>query len=291
MSVSQQQTIGLAQVAPRLGDVKTNLACHLDIIAQARSQGVDLVVFPELSLSGYQVKDLVTAVACRPVPEDPFFGPLLDASRDLDIVVGFVEVDERNRFPNAAAYLSHGSVVHVHRKVYLPTYTLFDEGRYFAPGDTFRAFDTRFGRVGILICEDFWHIAPPYILWADGADLLLLMSASPGRGLSRPGRLDSTRFVELMNQAYASALTDFVIHCNRVGYEDGVNFWGGSNCFGPNGEMIVQAPYFEEALVTTRLDLADLRRVRTRLPLLRDERPDVTLRELQRIAQRKLSPD
>jgi NAD+ synthase (glutamine-hydrolysing) len=291
MSASQQVTIGLAQIAPRLGDVAANLTCHLDYIDRARSQGVDLLIFPELSLTGYQVKDLVSDVACRPTPDDPIFGPLLAASRDLDLVVGFVEVDERWRFPNSAAYLSGGRVVHVHRKVYLPTYTLFDEGRYFAPGDTFRAFDTRLGRVGILICEDFWHMAPPYILWADGADILLLLSASPGRGLSRPGRLDSTRFVELMNQAYASALTDFVLHCNRVGYEDGINFWGGSHCFGPDGEMIAQAPYFEEALVTARLDLTELRRVRTRLPLLRDERPELTLRELQRIMQRKIQPN
>jgi predicted amidohydrolase len=114
---------------------------------------------------------------------------------------------------------------------------------------------------------------------------MIHISASPGRGLSHPeaGRLSSTRFVEDINRMYAAALTTFVIHVNRVGFEDGVNFWGGSFCVGPSGEVLSQAPYFEEAFVTAELDLTELRRVRARLPLLRDERPQLVLHALQRI--------
>ena len=162
---------------------------------------------------------------------------------------------------------------------------MFEEGRYLAPGQRFRAFDTQFARVGILICEDFWHMSSAYALWLDGADLLLLVSDSPGRGLSPEAALGSSRSVETINQTYATFLTSFVTHCNRVGFEDGLNFWGGSTIFGPDGKLVAQAPYFEETLLTATLDLGALRRVRFQLPLLRDERPALLQAELQRIAR------
>ncbi|NLX11180.1 MAG: hypothetical protein GXY36_16150 [Chloroflexi bacterium] len=277
--------LGLAQIAPKLGDLRANVEKHLGLIEQAAAQGVELLLFPELSLTGYNLQDLVYEVAAHASPDDPTFAPLLDASRahGMDITVGFVEEDARHRFFIAQAYLSRGEIVHVHHKVYLPTYTLFDEGRYFAWGDTVRAFETRFGRVGMLICEDFWHASPPYLLWLDGAELLLLTSASPGRGLDAGDRLDSARWVELVNRAYASLFTDFVVHCNRVGFEGGLNFWGGSTITDPNGECLAQGPYFEEALVVQTIDLNQLHRTRSRLPLLRDERTGLLGRELARI--------
>ncbi len=176
--------LALAQICTKLGRVEDNLEKHLATIKEAKANGADLLVFPELSLTGYVLQDLVPVVAHRPTADDPVFRPLLEASQTIDLVVGFVEEDQRNRFFIASAYLSRGEVVHVHHKVYLPTYGLFDEGRFFAWGDSVRAFDTRFGRVGMLICEDFWHASPPYLLWLDGADLFLFISASPGRGLS-----------------------------------------------------------------------------------------------------------
>jgi NAD+ synthase (glutamine-hydrolysing) len=198
-------------------------------------------------------------------------------------MVSFVDEDSRHRFFIAAAYLSGGEVLHVHHKVYLPTYGLFDEGRFFAWGDTVRAFDTRFGRLGMLICEDFWHASPPYLLWLDGADLMLFASASPGRGLSKEPQLESARWVEHINAAYASLFTSFVVHPNRVGFEDGLNFWGGSTVFDPNGALLAQGPYNEEALTLVTLDLNQLHRTRTRLPLLRDERTGLVMREMERI--------
>ena len=280
-------TIGLAQISPRLGDVQANLDKHLQFIERAEAQGVELLVFPELSLTGYMLQDLVHEVSRAPAPDDPLFAPLLEASHKLDLVVGLAERDVRGRLFTAGVYLAQGRIVHVHRKVYLPTYGMFDEGRDFDLGEEVRAFDTRFGRAGLLICEDFWHASPPYLLWLDGADLMLLTSSSPGRGIDHRSKLSSSRFVELVNQAYASLFGCFVVHANRVGFEDGVNFWGGSTVCGPDGELIAQAPYFEESLLVTTLDLSALRRARARLPLLRDERPELTQRELERILSKR----
>ena len=277
-------TMALAQMNTRLGVVQANLEKHVAMIKEAHGSGADLIVFPELSLTGYVLQDLATTVSHRPSVDDPVFKVLLDASRNIDIVCGFVDEDDRHRFYIASAYLSQGEVVHVHHKVYLPTYGLFDEGRFFAWGDAIRAFDTRFGRVGILICEDFWHASPPYLLWLDGADMLLLTSASPGRGVSANPTLESARWVEHINQAYASLFTSFVAHTNRVGFEDGLNFWGGSTVFDPNGDLLVRAPYHQEAVTLCELDLNQLHRTRARLPLLRDERTALVMRELRRIS-------
>jgi predicted amidohydrolase len=275
--------VALVQMDTRLGDLQANLERHLETIQQARKQDADLVVFPELSLTGYLLQDLTPTVALRPLPSEPVFAALLKASREVDLLFGFVEVDGRHRFYNSAAYLSQGELSHLHRKVYLPTYGLFDEGRFFAWGDQVRAFDTRFGRFGALICEDFWHAAPPYLLWLDGADVLLFISASPGRGLNREPALESTRWVERINQAYASLFTAFVCSTGRVGYEDGLNFWGGATAHDPDGELICKGPYHEPALVLAELDLDQLRRTRARLPVLRDERTALVQRELTRI--------
>jgi NAD+ synthase (glutamine-hydrolysing) len=275
--------VGLAQIAPKLGDVQSNLRLHLETVEKAKMHDIQLLCFPELSLTGYVLKDLVSDVAISAAQSNPIMAELLSASQAMDLVVGFVEEDSRHRYYIAAAYLSQGQIVHVHRKVYLPTYGMFEEGRYLAAGDCFRAFPTRFARMGILICEDFWHMSSPYALWLDGADVLLLVSASPGRGLSPEAVLGSSRSVELINQVYATFLTNFVLHCNRVGFEDGLNFWGGSTIFGPDGKLIAQAPYFEEALLVAELDLGALRRVRIQLPLLRDERPALLCKEIERI--------
>lgn len=275
--------LALAQINTKLGDVESNLEKHLDYIKQAQAQKADLVVFPELSLTGYVLQDLVATVAHRPVEEDGAFRHLLQASRSLDVVVGFVDEDPRHRFYIASAYLSGGRVLHVHHKLYLPTYGLFDEGRFFAPGDSVGAFDTRFGRVGLLICEDFWHASPPYLLWLDGADLLLFSSASPGRGLGDEEKLESARWVEDVHRSYANLFASFIAHSNRVGYEDGLHFWGGATVFDPNGERLAQGPYFEEALTLVNLDLNQVRRTRARLPLLRDERTELVQKELNRI--------
>ena len=280
--------VGLAQIYPKLGDLAYNLQVHLDYVRQAREQKVDLLVFPELSLTGYQVQDLVPEVAIETDAKSEVFAALLKASAEIDIVVGFVHRDRRKRFFIADAYLSSGEALHVHHKLYLPTYAMFDESRYFAQGNSVRAFDTRFGRLGMLICEDFWHVSPAYLLWLDGADILILNSSSPSRGLNESDRLMGTRWVEMVNQAYGSMFTSYILHCNRVGYEDGKNFWGGSSVVDPDGEFMTHGLYFDEALITQEIDLNQLHRTRARLPLLRDERPGLVRRELGRILDENL---
>ncbi len=275
--------LALAQFNTKLGEVEANLAAHLTLINEAKSRGADLLVFPELSLTGYALQDLAVSTAIRPDQDDPVFNELLAASRGIDLMVGFVHEDRRHRFYIASAYLAEGQILHIHNKVYLPTYGMFDEGRFFAWGDSARAFNTRFGRVGMLICEDFWHASLPYLLWLDGADILLFQSASPGRGLTSDPRLSSSAWVEHTNRAYAGLFTNFVAHANRVGFEDGLNFWGGSTIFDPNGDLVVRAPDFEEALTVAEIDLNQLHRTRARLPLLRDERTNLVQGELERI--------
>jgi NAD+ synthase (glutamine-hydrolysing) len=279
--------IGLAQIYPKLGDLKANLGKHLDTIERAKAENINVLVFPELSMTGYQVQDLVPEVALKASPKDAIFGELMKASKDIDIIVGFAHEDERNRFYIADAYLSGGEILHLHHKLYLPTYGMFDESRYFAAGNSIRAFDTKYGRVGMLICEDFWHMSPAYLLWMDGADILFFNSASPGRGLDSHDRLSGSRWVELVNQAYGSMFTSYIVHCNRVGYEDGKVFWGGSSIVDPDGEFMSHGLYYEEALISQEIDLNQLHRTRSRLPLLRDERSDLVQRELQRIMEAK----
>lgn len=287
MASTMKMKIAIAQISTRLGDVSANLEKHLEFIRQAKENGADLIVFPELSLTGYYLQDLVPSVAHKPVAADPVFGPLLEASRDIDLVVGFVEEDTRSRFYISAAYLSGGKIQHVHRKLYLPTYGLYDEARFYAAGDKIRAFDTRFGRVGLLICEDFWHMSSPYLLWQDGADLFIFISSSAGRGLTDKPQLESARSVSNLCSCYANLFTSFVVHTNRVGFEDGLNYTGGACVYDPNGDLKAQGPFHEEALIYAELDIAQIRRTRARLPELRDERVDWVYGQLGSILAEK----
>jgi predicted amidohydrolase len=276
-------TVAMAQINTRLGDIPANLEKHLSLASEAKDQGAQIVVFPELSLTGYMLQDLSRAVAFRPTPDQPTLRALLEASRSIDIAAGFVEVDESDRFYISTCYLSAGQILHIHRKVYLPTYGLFQDGRFFGAGQSVRAFPTSFGRFGLLICEDFWHVSLPYLLWMDGAELLLFVSASPGRGLTAEAGLESAHWVEDIGEAYARLFTTFVVQTNRVGLEDGLTFWGGASAYAPDGSRLAQGPYFEEALTLAEIDLGRVAQVRGRLPLLRDERSDVLQRELDRL--------
>jgi predicted amidohydrolase len=169
----------------------------------------------------------------------------------------------------------------------LPTYGLFQEGRFFTAGDQFQAFDTQFGRMGLLICEDFWHASAPYLLWLDGADLMLFISASPSRGLGNEPVLGSVSWVERINRAYASTFTSFIAHTNRVGFEDGLKFGGRATVFNPEGSLLSHGPYRQESITYAEIDPAQLRRTRARLPLLRDERPELVQKEILRIMDRE----
>ncbi|HEX3630460.1 MAG TPA: nitrilase-related carbon-nitrogen hydrolase [Candidatus Dormibacteraeota bacterium] len=281
MSQDGRLTVALAQIDPALGDRKRNLERHRHWVHQASAGGAQLVVFPELSLTGYFLKDLVPDSAIR--LDDPMVGELAALSRGLDVVVGAVVEEPDHRYSNASLYFHDGELAHLHRKVYLPTYGMFDEQRYFAAGDRFRSFKTSFGRAGILVCEDIWHLSSAYILSLEGVDMIICPSASPGRGVTTDERLGTAESYALVCRTYAQFLTTFFLYCNRVGYEDGANFWGGSMVIGPNGDIIAQEEDADEALVLASLDLADVRRQRLANPLLRDEKIELTINELRRV--------
>jgi len=266
MNADGRLTVGLAQIDPALGDRKKNLERHREWIAQGRDAGAQLLVFPELSLTGYFLKDLVPDNAIR--LEDPIIQELAGLSRGLDLVVGAVVEEADHRYFNAGLYFSAGELVHLHRKVYLPTYGMFDEQRYFATGNRFRSFKTSYGRAGILICEDIWHLSSAYTLGLEGVDMIICPSSSPGRGITTDERLGTAESYHLVCRTYAQFLTTFFLYCNRVGYEDGANFWGGSMVIGPNGDIIAQEEDADEALVLASIDLGDVRRERLTNPLL-----------------------
>jgi predicted amidohydrolase len=277
-------TAVLAQIKPKLGCVADNLALIEKKIENAHKAGANLIVFPELALSGYFLKDLVPEVALR--LDSPEILRLIELSRDISIAIGFVEETDDYHFFNSALYLEDGAIRHLHRKVYLPTYGLFDEQRYLARGTSFRAFDTKFGRFGMLICEDMWHLSASYILAMDGATTLLCLSSSPSRGMEgdTPGSASSW---QKLTSTTALFLNCRVLYCNRVGYEDGVNFWGGSEYIAPSGESIVRGLLLEEDVVTASVDEGALRRERIFSPMMRDENLFVTMQDLQRIADER----
>lgn len=277
--------VALAQISPVLGDVQRNLQMHLEQIEAARRQRAELIVFPELSLTGYFVRDMVPDVALDPA--GPEIGGLITAAGAASLVAGLVEESPRHRFFNSAFFAEGGRIVHVHRKVYLPTYGLFDEQRYFAPGQRIEAFDTaRFGRVGILICEDFWHLSAAAVMQAEEVDLLICVANSPARGVQGPNIRTAETYAQIA-AAFAQLLGTVVVVVNRVGFEDGLCFWGGSMVVGPDGRTIARAQTLDESLTLAAFDPADLRRQRLITPLARDERLLLLIEELNRIKRRR----
>ena len=276
--------IALAQLAPRLGGLDENLAVHRKTLASARTGGAGLVVFPELGLTGYQLQDLAAEVAMR--VDDPRLLSLASETSGMSAVVSFVEEADAHRLFISAALLEDGEVRFVHRKLFLPTYGLFDERRFFAAGDRLRTVESRIGvRLGIAVCEDFWHLAVPETLALDGAQVLINVSSSPGRDLAAIHEvgLGTAASWRTLMRTYAQLTTSFVVFCNRVGIDETISFWGGSEVIGPSGEAIFTAPLFDEGLHFVDIELGDVRRERVSLPLLRDERPELHLRELRRI--------
>jgi len=279
-----QLRVTLLQTAPRLGDAAANVGALADAIAAARAEGADLVVTPELSCAGYFLRDLVPEVALA--EEGAELGELARAAGDGLALVGAVVESRDHLFHNAAVLVGQGVVQVVHRKVYLPTYGLFDEQRYLAAGDRFEVAEIRGAdgtpwRVGLCLCEDLWHPSAPWLLSRQRMDLLVCPSASPGRGVRAGlGGLGSAASYQAMTRTYAECLTCFLAYCNRVGVEDGVAFWGGSRILGPDGSVLCGPLGEERGQLSAVLDRGHLRRARIAFPVLRDEREGVVRRWL-----------
>ena len=270
--------IAVAQCAPALGPFKRNVQMHLETIERARAGGAALIAFPELSLTGYYLKDLANDLAMP--GDDPRLAPIAKASEKIDVLAGFVERSPDARVHIASGYWSKGRLVHVHRKAYLPTYGIFDDARYFAAGERFDLFPSAVGPAGIAICEDMWHMSTPYLYAVRGAHVVFYPSASPGRGVAEGGDLGTAESCRLMDTFYAQYLTVYVVFVSRVGNEDGVAFWGGSEVVAPDGTVVARAPEFDEDLLVAEIDPVLVTRERARNPLLRDERHDLVLRHL-----------
>ena len=275
--------IALAQLAPRLGEVDDNFELARDWLRRGVSEGAQLVAFPELALTGYLLADLVPEVAMR--SDDPRLAALSRESPATLLAIGFVEETDGHRFCNSAALLRDGELIGLYRKVYLPTYGMFDEGRFTRAGDRIRTHPVGepLGSIGLSVCEDFWHASLPMVQALDGAGLLVNLAAGPARAPGSSAGLAAIAGWHKMQDTYALLGTVPIAFCNRVGNEEGLTFWGGSRLLAADGSTIAEGPLYEEALVVGAIDTDDVRMQRYGLPLLADERVELVRRELDRI--------
>ena len=278
--------IAIAQIRPTKGEYAANLQRIGGVLAQLAKlePAVDLVVFPETATSGYFVEGGVRDVAVTAGTLFRDLGLQHEAAQapPMDVAVGFYEVFQ-NRFYNSCLYASLGDatprnaspgILHVHRKVFLPTYGVFDEERFVERGREIHAFDTRSGRAAILICEDAWHSIGGTIAALEGAQLILVPSASPARGtgMDEEGvRLPASvvRWERILRNL-AEEHGVYVVYASLVGFEGGKGFPGGSVVVSPGGQIALRGPLFEEAVLTYDLDLDELTRARADSPLLAD---------------------
>lgn len=264
--------VAMIQFKPTKADVQGNLGRVKDLVT-SQAAVADLVVLPEASLSGYFLEGGVAEAALTAERLAELLGP--PAADAPDVVVGFYERWRRQLY-NSAAYLAPSEQVwtvrHVHRKMFLPSYGVFDEARFVEPGTEVRAFDTRFGRLGMLVCEDAWHSLPATVLALGGAELLIVVSASPARDFSpraggMPANLDRW---ERVAPATAVEHGIFVVVAQLAGSEGGKLFPGGSIAIGPDGRVLARGPLLEEAVTLAVLDASEIERARTASPLLSD---------------------
>jgi predicted amidohydrolase len=274
--------IALAQIDSVLGDTEKNLRRAKEVVAEARTRSVDLTVFPELSLSGYAVGELGAEV---PVwAQSEAITSLAEAAGEMAVVVGFCEEGRGFQTYNSAAYLEGGMLRHLHRKLYLPNYGVYEERKHYNPGQSMRAFDSGFGRMAILICNDAWQPFLPFIAVQDGAQVLII-PADSGSYPSYAELLDTRDYWRGITRFYARMLESYVIFVNRVGRQDGIVFWGYSHVVDPWGSVVVEGPLHEEALLTADIDLAYVRRRRREVPLVKEARLALLAKELNRLAE------
>lgn len=275
----------LCQTNPALGALHANLEDHLERAQAAANDGVDLLVLPELSLTGYFLKDQVPEVALdRDAPELARLASTTEGG--LALVAGFVERAPDGRCYNAVGWFEGGRLAQVHRKVQLVHYGMFDEGRDFAAGDRYDAVDSQHGSSGLLVCEDAWHTDGALLYMLDGVEVLVVPSASPARGVleSDEGGLASVAAWDRLLSTHAMTTTSYVLYANRVGWEDGIGFSGNSAVYGPDGERLGRIASVETGCLDGELTARDLRAQRTMTPLLRDAKPWLLQRELGRRA-------
>lgn len=284
MSEKRFIKVALGQVGPVLADLDRNIEKHCHFIEQAIGQKADLIVFPELSLTGYSLKDATFDVALK--KDDTKLDKIKTLSSNISVSCGFVELGDRFEFYNTQLFFEGGDLLSRHRKVYLPTYGVFEEERYFSSGNRFKVSHSKLAPIGSLICEDIWHAASGLILALDGASIMLVSAAGLTRGTSKGIKPENISAWETIVKSLAISTTSYVVFVNRVGVEDGLVFWGGSEVVLPNGQMLKKADYYKEQLVTVTIDMHQLKHARLNTTLLSDEKLPVLIDEFTRIHQK-----
>lgn len=250
--------VGVAQIHSVLGDVEKNLKKHLEYIGVAKEKGVELLVFPELSLTGYLLKDLAYEISDRAAKA---LERISGSTDGICVVVGLVREKRYGIYENSVAYMCDRDVLGYYSKLYLPNYGLFEESRYFVEGDVreVRVFEREGWRIGSIICEDAWHPEPAELVSRLGADIVVVHAASPIRGLYNRGDTLLERIWESILVTRAVENSSYVVFANSVGPEDEEFFWGGSMIIAPDGEVMARGKKMEEDLVVADLDIHLLR--------------------------------
>jgi predicted amidohydrolase len=274
--------ITLAQLDSQLGDVDANAEKATKIVAEAKAEGSDLVVFPELYLSGFSVGEVEQDVSL--LPDDERIVRLAKESGDGGVLIGFPEAQSHGLHTyNSAAYYEGGELKHVHRKLYLPTYASFEERKHFLPGQSSQAYPVHGGkhRAATLICNDAWQPQLAFLSTQDGAHILLVPACSAQSNF--PDRYDSLEYWRGITQFYGRMYQLFVVFVNRVGTEGNLKFWGGSHVVDPWGQVIADAGVNEEQVLNVDINVADVRRRRRDIPLVREARLGLLRREIDRL--------
>ncbi|BAI79961.1 hydrolase, carbon-nitrogen family [Deferribacter desulfuricans SSM1] len=272
--------ITLAQISPYLGDINKNLDLHIGLIEKGIESKADIIVFPELSLSGYFLRDLVVDAGLS--LKSPILKKIKELSKYISIIIGGVLEDEDYLLYNSAFYFEDEELKYIHRKVYLPDYTMFEEGRYFTAGNRFTVFNTKHFRSGLLICEDALQVSSIYAMKLQKVEIIYVISNSPARGLYE-NKFYSKDFWYTALKYMALSCNAYVVFVNRVGVEEGVTFWGGSTIFSPMGEIITELPLFDNADVMVNIEKSELKRARVISPFLKDDKAQIILHTIKKM--------
>lgn len=271
----KRSRIALAQGTSVLGDVEKNVQSHVELARKAKSQGADAIIFPELSLTGYTLRDINYEVALNPY-SDTRLQSLREISKEITVICGGVERAKSGGVYNSAFLFEGGDCKFTHHKVYPPTYGIFEEERYFLQGTSVKVFDSEvLGRIGLLVCEDLWHPSLSYLLAHQGAQCIIAIAASPTRLATGEASVSEIPTNYTINRehhsAYARLHSLYLAFVNRVGVEDGVNFWGGSEVIAPDGSVAAHAKFFDEDMLIVDLDPDKVKHARQQSRHMLDE--------------------
>lgn len=258
--------IVIAQFKPKLGKVKENIERILKFIDQALDKKSDLIIFPELATSGYALRDLVSYASMD--LNDKMLNLLIQKSNFIDIVIGYAQ-KENGLFYNSAFYLSNGLILTNRKKVYLPDYGMFEEARYFAKGESLETTQAKFGKVNVLICEEAFHLSVHHFIEQSLSDLTIIISASPYWVYEN--KMDKRKIWDNICNNISSLTGNFVVYVNRVGFEDGVGFFGSSMVYNPFGERVFLGDFLKEDLYVLELNLKEIEHAREFMPLIKDK--------------------